>query len=106
MKKPAPKNVQMEQLPAGYESGSRPRVEKDDHFNDIKEKLSRLVREAVTKAKIKVKPNPPPVDNNRKSNRDEDEDEDEDSNVDNSGAKKLAVDNSGAKKLATGSKAT
>jgi hypothetical protein len=28
-------NMQIEQLPAGYESGSRPRVEKDDHFNDI-----------------------------------------------------------------------
>jgi hypothetical protein len=32
--------MQMEQMPAGYESGSRPRVEKDNNFNDIKEKLS------------------------------------------------------------------
>jgi hypothetical protein len=95
-------NMQMEQLPAGFESGSRPRVEKDDHFNDIKKKLSGLVREVVTKAKIKLKPNPPPVDNNRKRNRDEEEE----SNADNSGAKKLAVDTSGAKKLATYSKAT
>jgi hypothetical protein len=50
-----------------------------------------------------VKPKPPPVDNNRKRNRDEDEGEA--SNVNNSGAKKLAVNNSGAKKLATDSKA-
>jgi hypothetical protein len=54
--------------------GAIPRVEKDDNSNDIKEKLSQLVREAVTKAKIKIKaePKPPPVDNNRKRTRDED----------------------------------
>jgi hypothetical protein len=52
------------------------------------------------------------VDNNRKINRDEDEDSNVDNSgakklaVDNSGAKKLAADNSGAKKLATDSKAT
>jgi hypothetical protein len=78
--------MQMEQRPAGYESASRPRAGKEDHFNDIKEKLSQLVREVITKEKIMLKPKPPPVDNSRKRNRDED------SNVNNSGAKKLATD--------------